>query len=164
MRLAICYEPSMPAVNDTLCAILCQTFPGLAVGKGPDLSIPPGAWDTNMGHYDAQALLEYLAVPNGCTMALWIVSGDIGDVWRPCIFGAAQERKAIVSMAQLTEVHLLSKEVCHEVGHLLGLCHCSHPCVMQTSWTVQDIRNKPAELCPACRRALEKRILVASGQ
>jgi archaemetzincin len=44
------------------------------------------------------------------------------------------------------------KEVIHELGHTFGLIHCHVPvCVMRSGTYVEDIDQKGAVLCPACR-------------
>ncbi|GAJ15820.1 unnamed protein product, partial [marine sediment metagenome] len=48
-----------------------------------------------------------------------------------------------------------SKEVIHEIGHLLGLRHCSNPkCVMHFSNTLNDTENKDIIFCKECRREI----------
>jgi len=43
------------------------------------------------------------------------------------------------------------KEVMHEVGHLLGLGHCSNRrCVMSFSNSVSEVDSKEPWFCPAC--------------
>jgi archaemetzincin len=45
------------------------------------------------------------------------------------------------------------KEVIHELGHTFGLIHCHIPsCVMRSGTYVEDIDQKGAVLCPACRK------------
>ncbi|MEM5772717.1 MAG: archaemetzincin family Zn-dependent metalloprotease [Candidatus Aenigmatarchaeota archaeon] len=45
------------------------------------------------------------------------------------------------------------KEAVHEVGHMLGLDHCSiSTCVMSFSNTVGDVDRKRKELCQSCQK------------
>jgi len=51
----------------------------------------------------------------------------------------------------------LVKEVLHELGHTFGLKHCINPeCVMRSSTYVEDIDQKSATFCSACRRTLPR--------
>ncbi|MEO0185151.1 MAG: matrixin family metalloprotease [candidate division WOR-3 bacterium] len=51
----------------------------------------------------------------------------------------------------------MAKEVVHEVGHLMGLDHCSIPtCVMHFSNTIEDTDKKNVCFCDKCRRQLER--------
>ncbi|MET1127734.1 MAG: archaemetzincin family Zn-dependent metalloprotease [Thermoproteota archaeon] len=52
----------------------------------------------------------------------------------------------------------LEKEVIHELGHLLGLGHCTNPrCVMRFSNTIFEVDSKTAMFCRSCAHELEKR-------
>lgn len=49
----------------------------------------------------------------------------------------------------------VKKEVIHELGHTFGLIHClTSDCVMRSSTYVEDVDQKSARLCPACREQL----------
>ncbi|MFW9888286.1 MAG: FAD-dependent oxidoreductase [Candidatus Thorarchaeota archaeon] len=47
------------------------------------------------------------------------------------------------------------KEVFHELGHVLGLRHCSKHCVMLFSNSLADTENKPGNYCTDCLQRLE---------
>jgi archaemetzincin len=78
------------------------------------------------------------------------------------IFGLANpvRKIALVSIYRLSGHKLeerLAKEAVHEMGHLLGLNHCSdRQCVMYFSNTVLDTDNKSAHLCAICRSKYER--------
>jgi archaemetzincin len=52
----------------------------------------------------------------------------------------------------------VSKEALHEVGHILGLGHCSDKrCVMSFSNSIDEVDAKKPAFCPRCASALEDR-------
>ena len=49
------------------------------------------------------------------------------------------------------------KEGSHEIGHMLGLPHCTVPeCIMFRPDTLDELYRKKKVLCPDCRELLER--------
>ena len=103
---------------------------------------------------------------------LLVLPQDLFGNGRSFVFGLAREAvgAAVVSTARLGNeyygrpgsdddlIDRVSKEGAHELGHLLGLAHCSNPeCVMFKPDTLDELDRKKKMLCPACRAALESR-------
>lgn len=87
-----------------------------------------------------------------------IVADDIYVNGFNFCFGLAYKRSAVVSTYRLrhqelnTYIARVSKEVSHELGHLLGLNHCvRRDCVMYFSNSVEDTDNKGFKPCDRCR-------------
>ena len=103
---------------------------------------------------------------------LLVLPQDLFGNGRSFVFGLARESvgAAVVSTARLGNeyygrpgsdddlIDRISKEGAHELGHLLGLGHCTNPeCVMFKPDTLDELDRKKKMLCPACRAALEAR-------
>jgi archaemetzincin len=138
----------------------------VAIWRGEER--PDDAYDPRRKQWSSSRILSWLvgAGPEGRLLGLTDV-----DLFIPIltfVFGEAQVggRAAVVSTARLGEpgwrdervvLERLAKESVHEVGHLLGLLHCgTRGCVMARSARVQDVDQKRAEPCPACREHIAR--------
>jgi archaemetzincin len=117
-----------------------------------------GAWNAHRDQYNASTLLAQLvrsmaaATLKSEDIALWLVSDDLYVEGMNFVFGVAHPGKAaVLSTARLPTIELIIKEAIHELGHVLGLAHCTHECVMQFSNSLAEAQAKPATLCGRCR-------------
>ncbi len=117
-----------------------------------------GAWNARRNQYNASRLLAHLlgsasAIAPACpVLSLWLVSADLYVAGMNFVFGVAHPRKAaVLSTYRLTTIELIIKEAIHELGHVLGLTHCTNECVMQFSNSLAEAAAKPATLCGRCR-------------
>jgi predicted Zn-dependent protease len=111
---------------------------------------------------NAARLLNYLARASGLERSLWLV--DRGIIYPEIgpVFGCSTEKSAIISSSGI-DTEVLVKESLHEVGHLLGLDHCSKRCIMNLSENLAEAEEKPLSLCPTCSDTLAAVAAAARG-
>jgi len=98
---------------------------------------------------------------------LLVVHQDLFRNGNSFVFGLAREQvgAGVVSTARLGNefyrrqnsdddyIDRIAKEGAHEIGHLIGLPHCTdRECVMFRPDTLDELDRKKKSLCPACRQ------------
>lgn len=139
---------------DTIISKISETYTIDIMNKG-ELELPSYAYDHSRKQYYAPKLLDYLFQHD--LPAVWIIKEDMFTDGMNFIFGLAiSDKGAVVSTYRLKNIEIIVKEVIHEVGHYMGLGHCSNDCVMQFSNSLWEAMQKPSTLCSDCKRRLEK--------
>jgi archaemetzincin len=133
------------------------------------LTVPEGSYAKERRQFQAKPFLDTL---ENCVShsehALGIVNHDLFVPELNFIFGSAQfGGNAIVALPRLRQsfyglqddddlfFRRTVKEVFHELGHAMGLRHCTNHCVMIFSNSLADTDNKPSDYCPDCLSKLE---------
>ena len=62
----------------------------------------------------------------------------------------------MVSKFRPNTVGELVKEVCHYVGHAMGLTHCKQKCLMHVSRSERHLERKPLHLSFSCQEKVDK--------
>lgn len=86
-----------------------------------------------------------------------LTSVDIYSAGLTYVFGEAEigGDVAVVSEYRFKSApECVEKLVVHELGHVFGLEHCHHKCVMRLSRTVKDVIDKPHYYCADCAQAV----------
>jgi archaemetzincin len=124
------------------------------------------------GQYNAGYILRRISELRRRGIGLGIVDCDIffGDL--NFVFGLASPtaKVAVVSLLRLNPefygypqndelfMSRVKKEVIHELGHVMGLVHCSDKtCVMSFSNSIHDVDAKTSEFCQSCRRLMGRK-------
>jgi archaemetzincin len=144
---------------------------GAAVTLSYTTPVPADAYNPERDQYSSTRILELLCHPTPPQDRVRLVVTDV-DLYVSqlnFVFGEAHpaSRCCIISLARLglsydgiTAGPELSKEralkeAVHEIGHLLGLGHCTDSrCVMFFSNSILDTDRKGHSFCERCRRRL----------
>jgi archaemetzincin len=131
--------------------------------------MPASAFDKSRGQYEAHKVLKVIDKKG----VLAVTGEDIFDLGLNFVYGLADtEGSAVVSFARLKPewygepasqeklIERLGKECMHEVGHTLGLKHCTRlagkkPCVMTFSTSIHEVDGKAASFCKEDAKFLE---------
>ena len=130
------------------------------------------AFDPSRGQYNSSLILRQLIMkpPLDAEKMLGVTEVDLFIPILTFVFGEAQLKGigAVVSTRRLhnrfyglpedreATTDRLLKEAVHELGHTFGLIHCiQNKCVMNSSTYVENIDQKPAELCPLCQKSVK---------
>jgi archaemetzincin len=134
---------------------------------------PSFAWDARRMQYHSTAILENLSQLASCIGAGRCLALTQADLFVPVltfVFGEAQlsGRCAVVSTHRLREefyglpanpallLERTVKEAVHELGHTIGLRHCSDwRCVMASTHAVERLDLKSRDFCSRCRRSVD---------
>jgi archaemetzincin len=131
---------------------------------------------TEKQQIDAQALLDSIQTykhRHGIEEpVLLVVHQDLFKNGSRFVFGLARETVgvAVVSTARLVNefyglsgsdddlIDRIMKEGAHEIGHLMGLGHCSNrECVMFKPDTLDELDRKKKQLCSTCHELMSAR-------
>lgn len=137
----------------------------------PEALEADSAYDAARGQYYSTVLLQKMAGRNH-DEERHLIGVCAADLFVPVltfVFGEAQlaGHCAVVSVHRLREEFYglparpelekerLLKVATHELGHTLGLRHCTDwRCVMASAHSVERVDLKTAEFCPRCKAAL----------
>ncbi len=152
-------------------SLVAEALPvGYSVLVGQEeVHLPSGVYDFDRGQVDAARVnrliynlyRELLKPPERIVVGVTMADGYVEGL--NFVFGLADPGLGVASVyASRLEsedpglfVERLAKEVAHEVGHLLGLDHCSTPgCVMNFSNSLGEVDAKRLWFCEECRRRL----------
>lgn len=147
------------------------------------LPIPEEALDNERQQYRSNIILskvrDYAEKEKGFDFVLGIVDVDIFTHGLNFVFGEAEcpGKAALISLWRLkpefygkkTNIELFversTKEAVHELGHALGLGHCSNPfCVMYFSNSIFETDRKQSLFCIKCYLKAEVAVAKLEGE
>ena len=146
------FDPQIDKQEVQLVRDVLQKTYEIEVTEGTVLEINKTAYSRRRKQYDGQKLLNELIDEKNLEFFFWIVKDDLYVPVMDFIFGLASKYcGAIVSFYRLNSQEMKIKESIHELGHILGLEHCTNFCVMQYSTKLAEAIKKPSYLCSECK-------------
>ena len=167
-------------VLQSVCAALEKTF-GVTVNVREQVVSIDQFYDDRRGQYNSTGILNHLnhlassrhrgTSPNAHHHVVGVTPHDLFIQILTYVFGEAAlgGRVAVVSYHRFRNelyglppdrslvLERVRKVAIHEVGHSLGLTHCSMPsCVMHAASYVEDLDLKGADFCPLCQSLLDR--------
>ena len=179
----LCLLPYGPVEENILAALeegLWRAF-GFRVSRLDPRPPPAFAIDARRGQCNSHLLLGDAATrhPSNRSRLLGVTEADLFIPMLSFVFGQAQVggKSAVVSVARLKQefygldpnppltCRRALKEGIHEIGHTLGLTHCSdRNCPMSLSNTIRQVDVKGDELCESCAISMKETLSKLSGK
>jgi len=152
---------------------ISSTYPSIQVKRLLPMDEPADAYDSRRNQYHSTRILAQLEQEirhMNVERLLGVTDLDLFVPGLNFVFGEARlpGRVGVISTHRLKSashrgIDLLNerveKEAVHEIGHMVGLEHCSNKsCVMYFSNTLADTDTKSRNLCRKCRSRLSVQI------
>lgn len=157
-------------------------FYGAEVRVLPPIPLPDSAYYTPRQRYRAPILLRHLLQhrPKNVDFIAGLTSKDISTTkgeykdWGILGLGYCPGHSCVVSTYRLgrsarNTAHRatrFSKVLLHELGHNLGLKHCTHAedCLMRDACgSIKTIDNESKHLCTVCQKQIAHRVILPSS-
>lgn len=170
LKIAVLY---FSTIDKNLKAELLQNIAATYTCKVTELrgvaTLPKAAYYPPRNRYKAAALLTYLNTYAGYDKIIGITTKDISttkgaiDDWGVMGLGSCPGKSCVISTYRMRTPNRLLfndrfiKVGLHELGHTMGLQHCtySRTCFMEAAeGTIKSVDGETRFLCPHCKKLL----------
>ena len=170
LKIAVLY---FSAIDENLKAVLVQqiiaTYPCTVIEIKGIAALPSSAYYNPRNRYWAPVVLNYLSSYSGYDKIIGITTKDISATknnvydWGVMGLGSCPGKACVISYFRLkTPYKPLFKErfikvALHEIGHTMGLPHCtfSNTCFMESAeGSIKTVDRETKSLCTNCSKLL----------
>lgn len=152
-------------ILESLKKFISKIFNTKCIVSNQNLKVPEDAYNPLRNQYHSTKLLLFLKKQvKGDSRILGITNVDLYAPHLNFVFGEAEYpgKFAIISIYRLKHpdnnifIERVLKEAIHELGHTIGLAHCTNPsCVMYFSNNITDTDQKSYMFCNKCLKKLK---------
>ena len=160
MRLLIAeFEGLNPDISDELSVFLKKRIEDIDISIAHGLKLPMDAYSKVRRQFNALELLRRVSSDSKYGLRMGLCGCDLFVPGLNFVFGVARQNSCLLSTYRFGSklyprfLHRLHVVALHELGHCIGLKHCSNPeCCMHFHNSVYEVDISKEWFCDRCEK------------